>query len=378
MLCDAANGKPTDEWEGLSPWSGNVNFSNDSTKTVICGDSIASVIEMKTGKHLADIKTGEELVSVQFSNDGKKIAFILKNGKSEVWNIGNSTKAFDLTGHTDEINTVQFNPDNKTLISTSKDNTAKVWDASSGKCLYTFFSIDSIDYINLLPSGFYKGTGNASKLLHYVTNDLTAISFEQLDVKYNRPDKVLEAMSNADTALLKSYKLAYEKRIKKLGINAASFSEGYSVPEADFVNREAVQSESKNEGLNLTVKATKSVYNLGQFNIWINEVPLFGMRGISIKNRNINSFDTTVNVSLSYGENRIETSVTDINGTESYRKPLIVKYNPQTKPPSKVYFIGIGINNFADSSHNLRWCVQDIKDLGKSNGGKVQISICYY
>jgi WD40 repeat protein len=228
LLCDAENGKPVGQWQGLTPWSGNVQFSSDGTKTVICGDSTASVIEVATGKHLADIGLPGELGTAQLSYDGKKIAVILKDGNAGVWDIEKGIKVFNLTGHTDAINTLQFNPDNKTLITTSKDNTAKVWNANSGKPLYTFFSIDSSDYFNLLLSGYYKGTGNASKLLHYVTNGLSAISFEQLDVKYNRPDKVLEAMSDADTSLVKSYRLAYEKRIKKLGIDTASFLDGYN------------------------------------------------------------------------------------------------------------------------------------------------------
>ena len=66
---------------------------------------------------------------------------------------------------------------------------------------------------------------------------------------------------------------------------------------------------------------------------------------------------------MSPGENRIETSVTSISGAESYRKPLLVKYIPEKTLLPKIYFIGIGINDFADSSYNLKWCVQDIKDL---------------
>jgi hypothetical protein len=43
--------------------------------------------------------------------------------------------------------------------------------------------------------------------------------------------------------------------------------------------------------------------------------------------------------------------------------PLSVNYTPTLPIEPKVYFAGIGTNKFADSNYNLRWCVQDIRDL---------------
>ena len=53
----------------------------------------------------------------------------------------------------------------------------------------------------------------------------------------------------------------------------------------------------------------------------------------------------------------------NVNGTESYRSPLFVSYAPAVKKKEKVYFIGIGINEFANPSYNLTWSVKDIRDL---------------
>ena len=78
----------------------------------------------------------------------------------------------------------------------------------------------------------------------------------------------------------------------------------------------------------LHIKGADSTYKLDRFNCWVNEVPLFGIRGVRINKYNRNTFDTTITIGLSDGENRIETSVTDVNGTESYRMPLAVNYKP--------------------------------------------------
>jgi hypothetical protein len=92
-------------------------------------------------------------------------------------------------------------------------------------------------------------------------------------------------------------------------------------------------------------------------------VPIYGQRGISIKNLNLNELDTTLTLKLSEGENSIETSITNVNGVESYRMPLHVKYTPKHSTQEKIYFIGIGIDKFTDNGHNLKFCVKDIQDL---------------
>ena len=66
----------------------------------------------------------------------------------------------------------------------------------------------------------------------------------------------------------------------------------------------------------------------------------------------------------------METSITDVNGIESYRQPLFVKYVSQKPTTAKTYFIGLGINRFSDSIHNLNWSVKDIRDLANKFASK--------
>jgi len=235
----------------------------------------------------------------------------------------------------------------------------------------TLYPIDNDDYLTLLPNGYYQCTYAAAKLLHYVTKDMKVITFEQLDVKYNRPDKVLEAIGNTNSELINSYKKAYEKRIKKLGINTSSFDERYSVPESDFVERDAIEYEQKNETLTLHIKGLDNTYKLDRYNVWVNDVPIFGLKGKSIRDNNLNTLDTTVTITLSEGKNRIETSITNVNGIESYRMPLNVNYTPVTQYKEKTYFIGIGIDKFANNKYNLKYSTKDIHDLANNLKEKI-------
>jgi WD40 repeat protein len=266
-------------------------------------------------------------------------------------------------GHTATINSLLLSNDKKYLYSAAKDNTVRIWDASNGNLLNSIYIIDSADYISILKTGYYRCAQSIAKKLYYLNKNLGIINFSQLDIKYNRPDKILEALGNTDTALINSYKKAYEKRIKKLGIDTSSFREGFTAPEADFTNRDDAEFKQTNNTVKLQVHGIDSSYNLDRFNIWINDVPLYGLKGVNIRYKNKNVFDTTVTVALSEGDNKIETSVVNVNGIESYRSPLYIKYTPAQPEKEKIYFLGIGIDRFADSANNLQWSAKDVRDL---------------
>ncbi|MFT3705346.1 MAG: caspase family protein [Agriterribacter sp.] len=377
----------------------DAHYTTDGKKIIVpCADGSVKLWDAITYQLLNTIPVlSTEAPGILFSADSKKIMTDSAGEKIMIWNTENGKRLADLSDISQSVLYKNFDADGGKAIAVLDDKTIRIWDANSGALLYdvrghvnvdkirkvafndagkklatayTVYPFDADDSLMLTASGYYQCTPNAAKLLHYVTPDLKVISFEQLDVKYNRPDKILEAMGNPDTALISSYHNAYLKRINKLGIDTAAFNNNYSVPEADFANRNAIKLEQQTEMLELQIKANDNAYPLDRYNIWVNEVPLFGQRGISIKNENTRSLNKTINIQLSPGDNRIETSVTNVNGIESYRMPLSVKYITTKATPQKVYFIGIGINEFADNSHNLTWCVQDIKDLTTSMQSK--------
>ena len=367
-IWNAASGMLVSDLKDHTAYVQSIEFSPDGKKIITTGGKTAKIWEVDTGTLLTDLigHTGDVNFAA-FSPDGKKaLSASWSDGTVKLWDTENSKLLADLNQHSNAIVYARFSLTGNSIITASADNTVKLWDAGTGTLVATFFAVDSSDYFIQLPSGYYQCTTNASKLLHYVTNDLKVITFEQLDVKYNRPDKVLAALGNTDTALIKSYRKAWEKRIERLGIDTTAFREGYSVPEADFANREQTGYEQKSGNLLLHIKGFDSTYIVDRFNIWVNEIPVYGQKGISIRGSNRNNFDTTVTIKLSQGDNRVETSVTNVNGTESYRMPLDVAYAPVVKQKETTRFIGIGIEQFSDKQYNLQYSVKDIRDLADS------------
>lgn len=223
-------------------------------------------------------------------------------------------------------------------------------------------ALDSTDWIITAADGYYMASKNGAALLHYTINN-DVISFEQLDLKNNRPDKILEKIGYADKNLIEAYRKAYGKRIEKFGIDTSYFHDRLTVPQADIVNKNDIGYLQKDEKLSLHIKGADGKGKLKKFNVWVNGVPVYGMKGIDIGWRNKNDFDTTVIITLSQGDNRIETSVLNLAGIESYRSPIFMKYSPLQASKEKVYFAGIGINQFEDTTYNLQYCRKDIRDL---------------
>lgn len=358
---DVKNGLLVNSFKDHTSKVQTVQFSPDGSLIITASqDNTARIWHVEQKKMIAVLRHNNWILGAFFSKDGTKAITFSGDNYVSIWNVNDGSKIATLK-HSLAVKYASLSSNDKILITVAEDNCMRFWDLEKFKLKYSKYTIDKNNHFFQSSTGHFFTTKYVSKLLHYVTKDLKVITFEQLDVKYNRPDKVLEAMGSTDSALINSYRKAYQKRIKKLGIDTTQFKDGYSVPESDFINRDAIEYEQTKDKLTLKIKAIDSSYKLERFNVWVNEVPLFGLRGI--KTKRSNNFDTTITITLSQGENRIETSVININGTESYKMPLFVKYTPVKPIEEKQYFIGIGINQFANADYNLSWSVKDIRDL---------------
>ena len=361
---DALTGRVIRELNGHTDGVSKAVFSDDGKLIATAShDSTAIIWNTTTGEKLLQFPHSDKLDFSSFSRQNKFLLTVTENGLITVWDIEKNKRVATISGGNEKLKSAVISPDFHNILVVTESNSIKLLNIETGKEEYQFFGMGSADFIIRTSDDHYFAGREAARQLYYVTKELQVVSFEQLDIKYNRPDKVLAVIGNRDTALIHSYRKAYEKRIKKLGVDTSSFNDTYGLPEANFTNRSTIAFEQLTNQLSLQIKGMDSTYNLDRFNVWVNESPVFGQRGISIKKKNKNELDTTIIIKLSQGENRIETSITNVNGTESYRMPLIVNYTPAVKQKETIRFIGIGIDQFSDSQYNLHYSVKDIRDL---------------
>ncbi len=218
------------------------------------------------------------------------------------------------------------------------------------------------DQIFINASNEYFTTKNA---LNYIAlkKDQVIFPIGQLDIKLNRPDKVLESIHSTDTMLIRSYKNAYGKRLQKLKIDTNTLSNTLELPIAEFKNKSSLPYNQALPDLKLTLNTSDTSAFIDRVNVWVNQVPIWGMNGLSIKSRKLHSFDTSITLILSNGINRIECAITNTRGSESNHTPISISYTPAKNIESKVYFVGIGIDQFANPKYNLRYSCKDIRDL---------------
>lgn len=346
-------------------------FSNDNQWLALYGnDTSIRIYETFIGQLVHSIRKNvaesKDVFGGDISPDKQFICFLDNNAVFQLYNITHNQLVYALDKQPGNyVTAARFSTDSKQIILGMSSGLNKVIDLQTKQTIYEFFQVDSLDYFTRVPGGYYQASPGAAKLIHYVTPDLKLVTFDQLDIRFNRPDKVQELIGNKNDQLIRSFRNAYYKRLKKLGIDTTQFSNNMNVPECDFARRENIDFQQKKPFLRLRIKASDMAYDLDRFNIWVNDVPVYGMKGASLRNHKKQELDTVVQISLSAGNNRIETSVINANGTESLKAPLFVEYTPATIRKPVIHFIGIGINRFANPAHNLSWSVKDIRDLAK-------------
>jgi hypothetical protein len=201
-----------------------------------------------------------------------------------------------------------------------------------------------------------------------VTPSLKVIGFEQLDPIYNRPDIVLDSIGkyfgNEDRGMIEEYKKVWEKRVERLGLNREEIGKGeIAVPNAEISNDEQISYENSDGKVVIHVEANDPKYNLRRYNVLVNEVPIYGSSGVSIADLNTQVWERTDTINLSIGRNKIQVSVMNELGLENFKYPTYVNYTPKKDIVPKTYYVGIGVNDFMDVSHNLKYCVKDVQDL---------------
>ncbi len=178
-------------------------YSPDNTKIVTTSTDRTAIIWDSAGFAM-DTLIGhtEKVLFASFSPDSKKIITASEDKTAKVWDVYSGKLLATLKGHGDWVNTAQFDSAGKKIITASGDNTVKVWSADNGRLLYTFFAVDSTDYLVVDPSNHFDGTEKARNLL-YFTCGTEKIALDQVKVDLWEPG-LAERINNGETIKAKS------------------------------------------------------------------------------------------------------------------------------------------------------------------------------
>ncbi len=401
-------------------YKGNARFSKDG-KLIGIPSSVRDILilEAKTGKKLMTLNNSiSNFSDCSFSPDGK---YLIAGDDSKyvcVFNLETGKLIRELTNHKTAVNSCNFSPDGKYIITTDANGEAILWDAkdattevakprsdTTAKVIATFtleknaytyttsvsfaknwlvmnanneiaiydlqtrkktlgwVGIDEDDYIIYLPNNYYTATPNAARWVNWKIGN-TLYDFDQWDIKYNRPDIILKAFQNKDTALINAYGSAYRKRLKKLDLDSAMFRDDYKVPEIIIpANYPATATQSNQLKLKIKAKETLPDTYLRKIYVTVNGNPVYGKNGYDISKKNATETTLDVTLPLNTGANQVKISCLNNRGAESLRKKITINYEPPQKPAAKLWYVGIGVSKYKNKKYNLTYAAKDINDI---------------
>jgi WD40 repeat protein len=281
----------------------------------------------------------------------------------KVWNVITGEFIKSIPGHSGKL---RFSPNGKYLFSSGWDRQVKAFDFATGKERFSFIGIKGTnDYIIILPNGYYTASRRNSKAVAFAKGR-RAYPFEQFDILFNRPDSLLEKFGdtyaedgglNPNAELTKAYLEAYNKRLENLGYKLEDLSADVHLPELS-IGKVPVSTTSPK--LSITIKAEDVLFTLDRLQIYVNDVPLFGTRGIDLKKANKKAYEGTHEIGLLPGTNKIQVSVYNIKGVESLRETARIECTATPIKP-KLYLVMAGVSNFRDTALNLGSPINDLK-----------------
>jgi len=217
------------------------------------------------------------------------------------------------------------------------------------------------EFIFYTPDGYYMGSNNLNNIIYFeFGNDV--YPFEQFDLKYNRPDIILDRLGYADSTLVEAYHNAYLKRLKKMGFTEDMLKDDFHLPEIKIENFEAMPTIHDQGSIDIKLNLKDDKYKLDRINVWVNDVAIYGINGISLRDKNIQDYTTTLSVNLAKGKNKVQVSVLNQAGAESYKETFEIECTKGKDKPN-LYLITIGESKFEQSNYNLTYAAKDANDM---------------
>ncbi len=278
-----------------------------------------------------------------------------------VWNTQTGKLIFRLFGHTGAVTHLQFTNDNRFIISSSYDGSIRYWDVAEQKEVAAIIPMGTEDLIMFNRDGYYFATRNATNGVAFREDD-HVYPFQSFDLKFNRPDLILEQFGYANERLIKAFRDAYYKRLAKMNLTEASLSSGLHLPKI-ALNADLQSPATENSMINISVQASDSLYKLDRIYVWVNGVPE-KEEGFSVREKSIQSFLLDHQIELNFGNNLIKVSCLNDKGVESLHRSISVNYAAPAPLPD-CYIVAIGVADYNEDDYDLSFSAKDALDLSE-------------
>lgn len=255
-----------------------------------------------------------------------------------------------------------FTADTKYLITTNTRGEIAMYDIAKKRKIVSMSLIGEYDYIAYTPDFYYTSSKNAANAIAFKSG-LTVLPFEQLELKFNRPDIVADRIGYSNPKLVASYKAAFEKRLKRLGLTEKDLEGKLEVPEVTIANLDNIPLSVEKPNFSFSISAKDDSYGISNVQVFINDVPLYKGIGMEAKSAKGQAVSKEINLALSTGINEIKVVATNTNGLESIPASFEIKYERAEYYKPNLYLAAIGVSQYQQSTFNLTFAAKDAKDI---------------
>jgi WD40 repeat protein len=323
-----------------------------------------SVYEAQTGAVVFTLPGDEiqtRVYTSMFNKAGTKLFVFHQNSIVKCFEVPSGKLLNEFKGRTREVIDTRFSKDETSIFVLNKDASVQRWDANSGNLIVTYYPFEGDNYAVVWSDHYYMMSPMAYKHLHYV-NGLKTIGFENFDLVFNRPDIITKRSGTKDQNLINAYYKAYVKRTQKMGFTESQISKEMKLPNLKLKTTD-LPLKTAQENIEISFEASGNGIPIDRLNVYVNNVPLFGMRGKAIT-KGLMNLDDKVIIPLSAGKNKIEVSVHNAGGYESPRQVFNIAKEGTVKPD--LYVVAIGVSDYKDNNYDLTYAAKDAQDLIKA------------
>ena len=137
------------------------------------------------------------------------------------------------------------------------------------------------------------------------------------------------------------------------------------MPESKIKNFEYLPTITKEKEVEIDLNFNDTKYKLDRINIWINNVAVYGTKGIDLRTENTKAIDKKIKLELATGENKIQVSCLNQKGVESYKETVYITKEGKA-PKSNLYIVSLGVSEYKNSQYNLTYASKDATDITKA------------
>ena len=322
-------------------------------------DGIHAAVAMPEGVYLLDLET-RRLVrtlgtgnhdATAFSADGRYLASANNDRVIEVWDVHTGQTVATYRGHSGDVTSLHFSASGRQLVSAAKDGTTKIWNRENG--LAVTLLVRDGEWLAYSDDGYFDASRRGGELAAIVSG-FRGFRIDQLAARNNRPDILLDRIGVSNPALKAHFEALYRQRLHKLGLTEDALANVYhKAPEAKLV-----QLDQRGKQVSVRIAVSDAHYDLVSYNIYANDVPLYGSRGKPLAGR---SHMIDERIELTSGRNKIEVSALNRAGVESLRDGRVVSYAPSVQ--GDLYYLGFGVSAYKDPALTLKYAAKDATDL---------------